>query len=142
MRGTVSSRLPVGVMDTIGHRNREQLRMRVEQLFVETLIDINKKLGSNPSDYHLLRVSGLLRQILLDKKNLLEPASAAASLEAKFRVVKPGPPPIPPDAQRQIDDAWDNRRAVSPSEPLSRFFRLSNPSPFATKQSIADRMPT
>lgn len=81
--------------------------MRVEQLFVETLIDINQKLASNPSEYQLLRVSGLLRQILIDKKPLLEPASAAASLEPKFRLVKPGPPPIPPDVQRQIDDAWD-----------------------------------
>ena len=80
--------------------------MRVEQLFVETLIDINQKLASNPANTSW-RVSGLLRQILIDKKPLLEPASAAASLEPKFRLVKPGPPPIPPDVQRQIDDAWD-----------------------------------
>ena len=61
--------------------------MQVEQLFVETLIDIRQKLNSNPTEYHLLRVSSLLRQILLE--NLLEDASTATSLEAKFRVVKP-----------------------------------------------------
>ncbi len=88
--------------------------MQIEQLFVETLIDINKRLARNPSEYDLLRVSGLLRQILLDKKNLLEPASAATSLDAKFRVIKPGPPPIPPEVQRQIDDAWEKFLAVNP----------------------------
>jgi hypothetical protein len=46
--------------------------MQVEQLFVETLIDMNKRLSDNPSEYDLLRVSGLLRQILIDKKNLLD----------------------------------------------------------------------
>jgi hypothetical protein len=77
--------------------------MNLEQLFVETLIDMNTRLATNPSEYSLLRVSGLLRQILLDKKNLLDPASAAASLDVKFRVIKPGPPPIPPEVQQQID---------------------------------------
>ena len=51
--------------------------MRVEQLFVETLIDIRQKLNSNPTEYHLLKVSSLLRQILLE--NLLEDASTATS---------------------------------------------------------------
>lgn len=63
--------------------------MQVEQLFVETLIDIRQKLNSNPTEYQLLKVSSLLRQILLE--NLLDDASAATSLEAKFRVVKPKP---------------------------------------------------
>jgi hypothetical protein len=40
--------------------------MQVEQLFVETLIDIDRKLRNNPSEYDLLKVSGLLRSILLD----------------------------------------------------------------------------
>ena len=38
--------------------------MHVEQLFVETLIDIDRKLRSNPSEYELLKVAGLLRPIL------------------------------------------------------------------------------
>jgi hypothetical protein len=80
--------------------------MQVEQLFVETLIDIDQKLGGNPSEYQLLRVSGLLRQILLDKKNLLEPASAATALTAKFRVVKPGPLPIPPGVRSHLDSYY------------------------------------
>jgi|GEM_PF-3490462 len=63
--------------------------MQVEQLFVETLMDIREKLNSNPTEYQLLRVSSLLRQILLE--NLLEDASAATSMEAKFRVVEPKP---------------------------------------------------
>jgi len=55
--------------------------VKVEQLFVETLIDIRQKINSNPTDYHLLKVSSLVRQILLE--NLLEDASTATSLEAK-----------------------------------------------------------
>ena len=47
--------------------------MKVEQLFVETLIDNDRKLRSNPSDYELLKVSGLLRPILLDGMTRLGP---------------------------------------------------------------------
>jgi hypothetical protein len=59
--------------------------MHVEQLFVETLIDIDQKLKSDPSEYELLRIAGLLRPLLLE--NLLDEASATASLDMKFRVV-------------------------------------------------------
>lgn len=82
--------------------------MRVEQLFVETLIDISQKLNNNPTEYHLLRVSGLLRQILWE--NLLKDASAATSLEAKFRVVTPKP--YQPSAQ--LDQSWAAMHAVHP----------------------------
>lgn len=75
--------------------------MQVEQLFVEKLIDIKETLADNPSEYDLLKVSGLLRPILLEK--LLDDASAAASLDVKFRVVKPEPPPIPPEVQSYPD---------------------------------------
>jgi hypothetical protein len=84
--------------------------MRVEQLFVETLIDIDQKLRSNPSEYDLLKVSGLLRPILLDNPPLLDNASAAASLDAKFRVVKPEPIPISPE----VDAAWEKFLAERP----------------------------
>ena len=47
--------------------------MKVEQLFVETLIDIDRKLRSNPSDCELLKVSGLLRPLLLDGMTRLGP---------------------------------------------------------------------
>ena len=76
--------------------------MKVEQLFVETLIDIDQKLRSNPSDYDLLKVSSLLRPILLDNPPLLDAASAATSLRAKFRVVKPGP--VPPTTRAATRD--------------------------------------
>jgi hypothetical protein len=82
--------------------------VRVEQLFVETLIDISEKLNNNPTEYHLLKVSGLLRQILWE--NLLEDASAAASLEAKFRVVKPKP--YEPSAKS--NEAWAAMHAAHP----------------------------
>src|SRR5277367_5792223 len=82
--------------------------MHVEQLFVETLVDIRHKLNSNPTEYHLLKVSSLLRQILLE--NLLEDASAATSLEAKFRVVKPKP--YEPSAK--LDESWAAMHAVHP----------------------------
>jgi hypothetical protein len=87
--------------------------MRVEQLFVETLIDIDQKLRGNPREYDLLKVSGLLRPILLEK--LLDDASAAAHLDVKFRVVKPGPPPpLPPEVQREIAEAWAKLLASGP----------------------------
>jgi hypothetical protein len=89
--------------------------MHVEQLFVETLIDIDQKLRSNPSEYELLKVAGLLRPILLEK--LLDDASAAAGLDVKFRVVKPGPPPIPPEVQKQMDEAWAKVHAQNPEIP-------------------------
>jgi hypothetical protein len=50
--------------------------MHVERLFVQSLIDIDRKLGSNPDEYELLKVAGLLRPIVLEK--LLDDASAAA----------------------------------------------------------------
>ena len=56
----------------------------------------------------MLKVSSLLRQILLE--NLLEDASAATSLEAKFRVVKPKP--YQPSAK--LDESWAAMHAVHP----------------------------
>ncbi|WP_197381265.1 hypothetical protein [Mycolicibacterium mengxianglii] len=82
--------------------------MHVEQLFVETVIDIDQKLRCNPSEYGLLKVAGLLRPILLEK--LLDDASAAAGMDAKFRVVKPGPY-VPSPEQ---DEAWAKLLAKRP----------------------------
>ena len=87
--------------------------MHVEQLFVRTLIDVDRKLSSNPDEYELLKIAGLLRPLLLEK--LLDEASAAASMDVKFRVVKPGPPPAPPpEMQRQIEEAWVKLLAARP----------------------------
>jgi hypothetical protein len=86
--------------------------MKVEQLFVETLIDIDRKLRSNPSEYDLLKIAGLLRPILLE--NLLDGASAAVPVAVKFRVVEPGPIPVPPEVQREIDEAWAKLLAKRP----------------------------
>jgi hypothetical protein len=88
--------------------------MQVEQLFVETLIDVDQRLRNNPSEYDLLKVSGLLRPILLDKPPFLDTASAAVSLDAKFRVVKPAPLRIPPELKRQMDAAWAKLHATRP----------------------------
>lgn len=82
--------------------------MHVEQLFVETLLDIRQKLNSNPTEYHLLRVSGLLRQILLE--NLLDDATRATSLEPRFRVVEPRPY----QPSLKLDEAWAAMHAVHP----------------------------
>ena len=82
--------------------------MQVEQLFVETLIDIRQKLDNNPTEYHLLKISSLLRQILLE--NLLEDASTATALKAKFWVVKPKP--YEPSAK--LDESWAAMHAVHP----------------------------
>ncbi|AFJ35470.1 MULTISPECIES: hypothetical protein [Mycobacterium] len=82
--------------------------MQIHQLFVETLRDIRQKLDSNPTEYQLLKVSSLLRQILLE--NLLEDASTATSMEAKFKVVLPKP--YVPSAQ--LDAAWVAMHAVHP----------------------------
>ena len=84
--------------------------MQVEQLFVETLIDIDRKLRGNPSEYDLLKVSGLLRSILLDNPPLLDTASAAVSLDARFRVVKPSP--FVPSPEQ--DAAWAKFHATRP----------------------------
>lgn len=82
--------------------------MHVEQLFVETLIDIDQKLRNDPSEYDLLKVSGLLRPILLEK--LLDEASAAAGMDTRFRVIKPGPH-IP---SAEADEAWAKYLAKHP----------------------------
>ena len=86
--------------------------MHVEQLFVRTLIDVDRKLRDNPDEYELLKIAGLLRPVLLEK--LLDDASAVAGLDARFRVVKPGPPPIPPEVQKQMDEAWAKVHAKNP----------------------------
>ena len=78
----------------------------------KTLIDVDRKLRSNPDEYELLKIAGLLRPLLLEK--LLDEASAAASVDVKFRVVKPGPPPIPPEVGRQMDEAWARLHATRP----------------------------
>ncbi|MDJ0396157.1 hypothetical protein QMK17_22825 [Rhodococcus sp. G-MC3] len=88
--------------------------MKVEHLFVHTLIDLDQKLRTNPSEYDLLKVSALLRPILLDKPPLLDTASAAASLAPKFRVVKPGPIPIPAELKKQMDEAWAKLHETRP----------------------------
>jgi hypothetical protein len=51
----------------------------VEQLFVETLIDIDQKLKSDPSEYELLRIAGLLRPLLLENPLDEKTFSAATS---------------------------------------------------------------
>jgi len=82
--------------------------MQVEQLFVETLLDISEKLKNDPTEYHLLKVAGLLRHILWE--NLLEDVSATTGLEAKFRVIKPKP--YAPSAK--LDESWATMHAVHP----------------------------
>jgi len=86
--------------------------MQIEQLFVETLVDIDQRLSSNPSEYDLIKVAGLLRPILLEK--LLDDASAAVSMDVKFRVVKAGPPPISPELQKELDARWAQIHATNP----------------------------
>jgi hypothetical protein len=82
--------------------------MQVEQLFVETLIDMSERLNNNPTEYHLLKVSSLLRQILWE--NLLEDASAATGLAATFRVIKPEPY----EPSTKLDESWAAMHAVHP----------------------------
>lgn len=90
--------------------------MEVEQLFVATLKDIDKKMRSDPDEYQLLKVAGLLRPILIE--NLLDQAAAAAPhVDVKFRVVQPGPLPIPPDVQAFIDAQWAKLHATNPEIP-------------------------
>lgn len=86
--------------------------MQIEQLFVETLVDVDQRLSRDPSEYDLIKIAGLLRPILLEK--LLDDASAAAAVDPKFRVVKPGPLPIPPELKKQQDEAWAKIHATNP----------------------------
>ncbi len=88
--------------------------MQVEHLFVETLIDIDRKMANNPSEYDLLRVAGLLRPILLDKPPFLDVASKTASVGAKFVVVRPAPVEIPNELKRQMDAAWAKLHETRP----------------------------
>lgn len=85
--------------------------MKAEQLFVETLVDVDRKLANNPGEYELVKIAGLLRPILLE--TLLDDASAAAAMDPKFRVVKPGPM-IPPDVKAIQDAAWAKLHATQP----------------------------
>jgi hypothetical protein len=41
--------------------------MHVEQLFVRTLTDVDRKLSSNPDEYELLKIAGLLRPPIAGK---------------------------------------------------------------------------
>jgi hypothetical protein len=86
--------------------------MHAEQLFVETLVDVDQRLSGDPSEYDLIKIAGLLRPILLEK--LLDEASAAASMTPKFRVVKAGPPPISPELQLELDARWAKIHATNP----------------------------
>ncbi|MGO9156598.1 hypothetical protein [Mycobacterium sp.] len=87
--------------------------MHVEQLFVQTLIDIDRKLRSNPDEYELLKVAGLLRPILLEKL-LDDAAEAAPSVDVKFRVVKAAPLPISQELQAHIDAQWAKLHETNP----------------------------
>ena len=86
--------------------------MQMEQLFVETLVDVDQKLANNPGEFELVKIAGLLRPILLEK--LLDDAGAAASVEPKFRVIKPGPIPISPELQKDLDARWAKIHATNP----------------------------
>lgn len=108
---STNDRLVITREDMYPHRPLED-SVKIEQLFVETLIDIAQKLQSNPSEYDLIKVAGLLRPILLE--NLLDDASSAASVDVRFRVVKPAPPAIPPELQRQMDEACAKISATRP----------------------------
>lgn len=89
--------------------------MQVEQLFVETLIDMDRKLRSNPSEYDLLKLSGLLRLILIDKPTpLLDSASKSANVKVRFRVIKPGPRQVDPAIQKQMNEAWAKLHETRP----------------------------
>jgi len=62
----------------------------------------------------LLKISGLLRPVLMDNPPFLDVASAATGIEPKFRVVKPGPIQVPPELQRQMDEAWAKLHETRP----------------------------
>jgi hypothetical protein len=76
---------------------------------------MDRKLRNNPSEYDLLKLSGLLRLLLIDKPTpLLDSASKAANLKVKFRVIKPGPRQRDPQLQKQMDEAWAKLHETRP----------------------------
>jgi hypothetical protein len=57
-----------------------------DQLFLETLRDLEKRTGTAASEYELLRSAALLRQLLLDESPLVHQVNRGRNLRFVFRV--------------------------------------------------------
>jgi hypothetical protein len=75
-----------------------------EQLFVSTVIDIDRKAVAG-DHYSLIRASGLLRQLLLDDTPLVQTVNRIHRLRLQFRTIDfTLPPPIEPEAHWMVLD--------------------------------------
>ena len=62
------------------------LEMDPDQLFLKTLSDLERRTGSEASEYDVLRSSALLRQLLLDGSPLVHQVNRHRRLTLVFRV--------------------------------------------------------
>ncbi len=59
---------------------------RIDQLFVETIKDIQSKLD-DPSHYNLIRAAGMLRQLFLDGSRLVDQVNRYHRIRLRFEIV-------------------------------------------------------
>jgi hypothetical protein len=58
------------------------------QLFVSTLDDLQSRLQDPEDEYKMLKAAGLVRQLLLDDRPLMDVVNKAHKIKIKFRVTK------------------------------------------------------
>jgi len=73
--------------DLVNLPNPDKLKDNLERFFIETVIDIIQKLNSG-KQYDIIKASGLLRQMLLDKEPLVFIINRKFKVKLEFEVVE------------------------------------------------------
>ena len=67
--------------------------MDVDRLFLETLDDLEARIREDASEYDLLRVAALLRELLVDESRLVDQVNRASKVAPRFRLRVKTPDP-------------------------------------------------
>jgi len=87
----------------IGHINIPTNASNAEKLFLETILDIEKKISSG-SDYDLIRSAGLLRQLFIDENPLVHAVNRNYRIEIVFKTA---------DCQKELPEGLEKSIHIS-----------------------------
>lgn len=93
-----------------------------EQLFLNTLMDIENKTFSD-NEYDLIRASGLLRQMFIDKNSLFQVINRTYKTNISFQVINNQEPPIKPDTHIASLDPSKSQNIKTKNIPLNKFLQ-------------------
>ncbi len=99
-----------------------------EQIFVNTISDLNKKL-EKADLYSIIRASGLIRQLLVDDKPLLDQINREYKEKIFFKVINTEIPNERINEDGTVSKAWLTIKIMNPNE-NSENFKLLNKDKF------------